>query len=136
MDNGFQQNSTLTRRKALVIESIAVGATVTDAAEKAEVDRSTIYVWLRDDPDFKAEFDFARREPIEALRDRIRKTSGDAVRTVSELMKNEKVPPAIRLKAALAMIHSVLEKEEPNAIADMMQEWREDRRPASRLADL
>jgi transposase-like protein len=135
MDDGFQQSSTLTRRQALVIEAISRGGTITEAAEEAEVDRTTVYVWIRKYPDFAAEFNFARCESVEAVRRRIRENAEDAVRTVAELMKDQEVPPAVRLRAALAVIHSIVWRDEPNTIADTTRTWREERCPTSRLGE-
>jgi DNA-binding NarL/FixJ family response regulator len=57
MNTNIQQNSTdstLTPKQIQVIEALASGACVSEAAKRAGVDRSTVYLWRRDDPDFKS----------------------------------------------------------------------------------
>ena len=52
MKKDTQQNSTestLKPKQAKVIEALAIGASVTAAAKRAGVDRSTVYIWMKDE---------------------------------------------------------------------------------------
>ena len=51
----------LTNRQLKAIPSIVTSPTYTEGCEKAKVDRTTFYKWLRQ-PDFKAELDRQRNE--------------------------------------------------------------------------
>jgi AcrR family transcriptional regulator len=104
-----QQNSTESTRglrphQAEVIAALMHGATVTDAAERANVDRTTFYLWLRSDSKFQAELDRARQEQTDAMRARLRGLAAMAVSTLEEMLTDMNVPPGVRLKAALAIL--------------------------------
>jgi hypothetical protein len=86
--------------QAEVITALVRGATITDATRRANVDRSTFYLWLKSDAAFEAELNRAKRE----------------------------VPPGVRLRAAIAVLQSVgtMEPEEigetdPAAIREKRQ---------------
>ena len=58
------------------MQALLLGATVTDAAARAGVDRSTLYRWLNDDPKFHGELTRIKRERFESARAQIRSLSG------------------------------------------------------------
>ena len=55
-------NSTLSPKQIEVIEALASGASISEAAKRAGVDRSTVYLWRRDDSDFEPQLTLTRRE--------------------------------------------------------------------------
>jgi transposase-like protein len=97
-----QQNTTvatpLTLPQEKVFEALIAGATVTDAARQAGVDRSTVYRWLHEST-FYLSFNQAKEERTESVRAELRSLGKDAVETLRGLLK-EAVPPAVRFKAA------------------------------------
>lgn len=114
-----QQNSTestteLTPQKAEAIAAVARGATVTDAAKQAGVDRTTFYLWERSDVRFQAELNRAKQEQMDGMRARLRGLADAAVSTLQEMLTGTEVPAGVRLKAALAVLQSIgtLEPEE------------------------
>jgi transposase-like protein len=110
MSNDTQQNSTestLSAKQVQVIEALASGASVADAARRAGVDRSTIYLWMRDDDNFAGELSLARRQCADNMRARLRELGEDAVKTIRELMTGTDVSAAVRLKAALSVLQSM-----------------------------
>ncbi len=64
------------------IEALARGATVTNAAAAAGVDRTTVHRWLRDGPEFIAELNRTRLEMADGIRGELRALAADAVRKV------------------------------------------------------
>ena len=71
MENTNRQKSTvstLSPQQLAVIEAWASGASKAAAARSAGVDRTTIYLWLRDNPEFRAQFELARLEQTDAIR--------------------------------------------------------------------
>jgi len=114
-----QQNSTestveLAPQQAEVITALARGATVTDATKKANIDRTTYYLWLRSDATFQAELNRAKQEQMDAMRAQLRGLADMAVSTVRETLTGTDVPAGVRLKAALAVLQSIgtMEPEE------------------------
>lgn len=69
---------------------LAGGATVSEAADKAGLARSTINRWLRDDANFVAYLNTLKETQLEATRTALQAASGEAVKTLLHVMKNSK----------------------------------------------
>src|SRR3954467_9423926 len=93
-------------RAALAVAALSGGSSVTDAARAAGVDRSTVYRWLDQSPEFVAELNRYRREQRDALRHELRGLAADAVKAMRALLAPD-APPAVRLRAALAVLQAV-----------------------------
>ena len=91
-------------KQARAIEAIATGADAAQAAEAAGVDQETLREWLDDDPSFVAGLNRAKRERADRLRAEVRGLASEAVASLRELFSNPEVPPAVRLKASLAIL--------------------------------
>jgi hypothetical protein len=104
----IQQKSTatqdLTVTQVQVLAALISGCTVTGAAERAGVDRSTIYHWLRRSPMFVAELNRAKREALESAQQSVQMLSGDAVAALRAILTAESTPASVRLKAAMAIL--------------------------------
>ena len=127
MKANIRQNSTdstLEPKQLEVIEALASGASVTDAAKRAGVDRTTIYHWRKASSDFETQLALARRECADTLRARLRELADDALKTVRETMTSPEISPAVRLKAALSVLHSLGALEESNGDAALIEKWR------------
>jgi transposase-like protein len=127
MSEETQQNSTestLSPKQIRVIEALASGASVADAARRAGVDRSTIYLWMKDDDDFAEELSLARRECADNMRARLRELAEDAVKTVRELMTGTDVSAAVRLRAALSVLQSMGAMDESQGTLAMIERGR------------
>jgi transposase-like protein len=127
MKEKAQQNSTestLAPKQIEVIEALAGGASVADAARRAGVDRSTIYQWMRKGGNFDAELNLARRECADTMRARLRELAEDAVKTVREVMKSADVSAPVRLKAALSVLQSVGAMDESRGDLAIIERWR------------
>src|ERR671919_2749308 len=74
--NKIQQNSThseeLSPSQITAIAAITSGATITEAASKAGIDRSAIHLWLRQDAVFVAELNRAKLEQVQLVKDELR----------------------------------------------------------------
>ena len=109
MKQNTQQNSTkstLSPKQVQVIASLASGATVTDAAKEADIDRTTVYLWKKTDDLFAAELNRSRREYADAVNGQLRGLAAEAVKTVREILTGADVSPAVRLKAALSVLQA------------------------------
>ena len=109
--NKIQQNSAhseeLSQSQITAIAAITSGATLTEAASKAGIDRSTIYLWLKQDAAFVAELNRAKLEQLQVVKDELRALAIEATRTLRDLLIASETPPAIRLRAAVAVIQAV-----------------------------
>jgi hypothetical protein len=97
----------LTPPQCRAVAALAGGATITAAAEAAGVSRPTVYAWLDGAPEFVTELNRARAEARAAIRGELRALATSAVATMRWLVESTDSPPAIRLKAALAVLTAV-----------------------------
>ncbi|HWR49866.1 MAG TPA: SEC-C metal-binding domain-containing protein [Bryobacteraceae bacterium] len=91
--------------KSKVAAALAQGMSVSAAARDAGIHRTTIHHWQRTSKEFCAAVEQARREFTESLHDDMLDLAHAAVRTLQDLLSNPDTPPAVRLKAALAVLH-------------------------------
>ncbi len=105
--NSTESTSELAPQQAEVISALVRGATVTDATRQARVDRTTFYLWLKSDEVFQAELNRAKQEHTDIMRAQLRGLAEAAVSTVREMLTGTDVPAGLRLKAALAVLHSI-----------------------------
>jgi hypothetical protein len=94
---------TLSTAQQSVALHIACGATVTAAAAQADIHRSTVHLWMNT-PAFIEALTRARQDFIAGLRDQFQELEIVALLTLRQLLENTETPPAIRLKAALAIL--------------------------------
>ena len=102
-DSSTTTSANLSPVQAQVIAALAQGRTVTAAAQDAGLHRNTIYNWFHE-PAFQTAADEAQREYIATLSDGMRDLATLAVETLRSLLEDPKTPPAVRLRAALAVL--------------------------------
>lgn len=96
--------NTITPAQRIVIQALATGATLTQAAELASVSRPTIYNWL-DQPGFQKGLAMAEHEHAISVRDRLLSLSTQALDALEAILKNPKSSPSVMLRAALAILN-------------------------------
>jgi 50S ribosomal subunit-associated GTPase HflX len=112
------ESTELTPQQTEVITALARGATVTDATQQANIDRTTYYLWLKN-PNFEAELNRAKKEQADARRVQLHGLADTAISTLREILTGADVPAPVRLKAALAVLQSIgTLKSEPNGEID------------------
>jgi hypothetical protein len=77
---------------------------ITSATKAAGVHRTTVHHWLRASPDFKAPVASAKRLYAACLADELTELSAAALKTLRTLLEAPETHPAVRLKAALAIL--------------------------------
>ena len=97
-------NSSLSPTQAQIVVALAQGKSVSAAARDAGIHRTTVHLWMRDEPEFKAAVHRAKREYIELLNDQLRELASGALQTVRKLIDDPATPASIRLKASLAVL--------------------------------
>lgn len=94
----------LTPTQAQVAAALVQGRSVTKAAADAGIHRTTVYHWLQTSDDFRTAVEQATQEFARSLADELRDLSGAALGTLRTLLAAPDTPPAVRLKAALAIL--------------------------------
>jgi hypothetical protein len=85
----------------------AIGAmSGTDVAEMDGLDAEAVVGWLDGEPGFVARLNRAKTYRVERLRAEVRSLASDAVATLRELVSGPDVPPAVRLRASLAILEA------------------------------
>jgi hypothetical protein len=96
---------TLGRLRA--VDALVAGAALPDAAAAAGVEVETLRAWSRDDAPFIARLNRAKVEQAERLRAEVRALAAQAAATLRELLTTPDAPPAVRLRAALAVLGGI-----------------------------
>ena len=82
---------------------LAAGNSITAAAQQADVHRATIHNWLKL-PDFSTAVAQAQCTYAERLQDKLKEIAGLAVDTIRHTLTAPEISPAVRLRAALAVL--------------------------------
>jgi AcrR family transcriptional regulator len=91
-----------------VAAALARGLSVTSAAAEAGVHRTTIHHWLRCSEEFEAAVRAARAEASARCRAELHELAALALKTLRTLLESPAIPPAVRLRAALAALRGDL----------------------------
>ncbi len=94
----------LSPAQAQVVDALAEGASISCAARRADIHRTTIHHWLRTNAAFKEAAQNAQAEYTAALTDDMRELSTLALKTLRNLLERSDTPPAVKLRAALAVL--------------------------------
>jgi hypothetical protein len=95
----------LSPKQIEVIYALAGGQSLTAAAEAAGIHRSTIYEW-RAQPAFRSALQSARDARADSIREDTLDMAALATNALRTLLTDPETPPAVRLKAALSVLHS------------------------------
>ena len=91
----------LTAVQQCVVNALAAGSTLTDAAEAYGVHRVTVYRWMKNCKPFSAALHRARAEFVLARRDDLHFLSNRALETLLAILDNPRSPPAVLLRTAM-----------------------------------
>jgi len=101
-------NPSLTATKEPVLALIAAGFTTAAAAEKAGIHRNTVTNWLHQN-DFRSALERARSDKALLYQDQAEALAAEALAAealaaLRAIIADPAVPPAVRVKAAIAML--------------------------------
>jgi hypothetical protein len=99
---------------------IASGATISAAAARAEIHRSTVHLWMKDSALIEA-LNQARHEFTAGIREQCQELEILALITLRQLLENTDTPPAVRLKAALAILGQGKSAQLQHSCLDLLQ---------------
>ena len=94
----------LTTVQQCVINALATGATLTDAAEANNINRATIYRWMKTRKEFSTALHQARAEFVLARRDDLHYLSNRALEILLVILNNPKSSPAVLLRTAMFIL--------------------------------
>ena len=93
-----------TRKRETAIAALLASDTIQSAAQAAGLAERTIRRWLRQDPDFRAAYDEARRLVLDQTLGRLQASSGEALETLLAVCRDRNAAPAARVAAARAVL--------------------------------
>ncbi len=105
------QLETLTPQQVAVLHALATGTPVSQAANDAGIHRSTIHNWSRQIPAFAEALSTLREEHAELVHESFRAMADSAAQVVDQSLYNSS--PALRLRAALAVLRHVASASRP-----------------------
>lgn len=94
----------LTLVQERVIAYLATGASMRAISEKVQIHRNTISNWRRGDPTFAKALAEARFQRVLHWRECAEEHGSLAIQTIGEILRDEKAPASLRLRAALAIL--------------------------------
>ena len=94
----------LTAVQQCVVDALAAGSTLTDAAEAYGIHRVTVYRWMKNCKPFAAALHRARAEFVLARRDDLHHLSNRALETLLAILDNPKSSPAVLLRTAMFIL--------------------------------
>jgi hypothetical protein len=86
-----------------VLQALAAGATVTAAAQLANVSRPTVYAWS-DNPAFQQALAFAQQEYALTIQDRLQSLRAKALDKLEQVLDNPKSSPSVILRATVLLL--------------------------------
>lgn len=98
----------LNPRQVKALAALLSGKTITDAAQLAEVNESTVRRWLREDEAFNRALADGRREALAAAMNVTTAVARTAAAVVLEVMTDRRSPPGVRLRAACAVLEMLM----------------------------
>lgn len=99
------------QKKQAALEALMDSNSMTEAAEKAGIDRRTLYNYLHNDVDFARAYDEIRDRQAIAFMDDLTNRRQRAHAVIMELLEDKEQPAAIRLKAAQTILTAAAEQD-------------------------
>ena len=97
--------------KAKALAALLDSSTLTEAAEKAGLNRQTLYRYMRDDPDFSRAYKEAQERIALEQAETITEERRRAKDTIFSIMEDRAQPAAVRLKAAQSVLEATEAQE-------------------------
>jgi hypothetical protein len=101
----------ISRNQEKAIAGLLLKPSIQQAAKYAGIGERTLLRWLKDD-EFQKSYREARFHLVQQAITQIQETTGDAVKTLGEMLNNKKAPPAVRVRAASIIIDNAIKATE------------------------
>lgn len=100
--------STLTRRQEAALVALLNEGSVAAAAASSKISESTIWRWLRDEPEFQRRYQAARQQLVQTAIARLQSASDTAINTLTAICEDSTAPATARIAAARAILSGAL----------------------------
>jgi hypothetical protein len=117
----LQLNPEPTAQQQQVLVFLAQGKSINAAAAAAGIHRNTIANWRRSSETFRHHWHIMQYEQAMHWRDELQSIAQIAVDAVLKTLTDEKTPPTVRLRAALAVLDKV------TAVPPSQPDWKRSR---------
>ena len=124
--NATPSADALTPSQEKALSALLAGKSVTDAAAAAEVDRTTVHRWLKDDFGFRAAFNRERRRLREAMQSRLMTLAEKAAECVERSLADGDDKIALALLKGLGLLSGELPSVGSDDPADLAAAARRD----------
>ncbi len=91
-------------KKQRALAALAESSTLTEAANKAEISRRTLYAYIREDIEFSVAYKRLQERAIIDAYEAAAEQRANAIGVLESIMNDIEQPVALRLRAALAVI--------------------------------
>lgn len=107
-------------RRELVASALSTGCSVTDAATRFDVGRTTIHRWMGES-EFRGRINELRSELLSEAAGRSAGLIGQALATLGELLTDPEQPGNVRVSSARVLIDSTLKITELKTLDDRLK---------------
>ncbi|MEK5176939.1 phBC6A51 family helix-turn-helix protein [Heyndrickxia sp. FSL W8-0496] len=111
----------ITPKQEKAILSLLTEPTIRQAAEKSGVGETTLYRWMQEE-EFDKAFKDARAKALNQTISQLQSTSNNAVRTLKNVMEDEKAPASSRVTAAKTVLEMAFKAYELQDLASKIEE--------------
>ena len=112
-ESGNKLATDLTVAQRTVLAELLAGATVTDAAKSARVNRTTVYKWKRKHSTFQSVLNESRAVLKQNLQDRLLQTAAQAVETVEKAIEDGDAKSALAVLKGLGLLSEDAKPAQP-----------------------
>jgi hypothetical protein len=134
-----KQPAELDPKQVKALECLLRGSTATEAAQAANVNRRTLWLWQRSNLEFQAALNRGRREAWEAAELRLQRLAESAIRVVEQALDQGDVRAALAILRGLGLLGGApiaIGPDEADSIARQARINESERRQAELLAEL
>lgn len=116
---------TLTPVQSVVLKALVEGLSITAAAERGGVHRSTVHLWTRHHPTFARALLAARQDRADRLIDELGDLHELAINTFRQILSDDTIPASVRLRAAMEIV-KVVQDQRPTQLAQLKAELHDE----------
>jgi hypothetical protein len=111
----------LSHKQELALAALVAQPTLGLAAAQVKMSERTLYRWLHDDPDFKAEYLKLRREIVNNAVFQLQKSCNNAVNCLQSVINDPDAPASARVSAACRILEMSLDAIKVEAIEERLE---------------
>jgi hypothetical protein len=115
------KNGSLTPRQLKTIEAMLTAESINEAAEQSGVGQRTLYRWLAEDDQFKAQLRKAQDRAIDAAVSLLSGEARAAAMTLREIHRDKEINAAVRVQAARAILIENMRVREQRDVLERLE---------------